>query len=49
MTTSDALATISVPPKEGDGVVSTVDAIDSTSYATQITDLFGDGVNRDET
>ena len=46
MTTSD-VATISVPPKEGDGVVSTVDAIDSTSYATQITDLFGDGVNRD--
>ena len=46
MTTSD-VATISIPPKEGDGVVSTVDAIDAASYATQITDLFGDGVNRD--
>ena len=46
MTTSD-VATISVPPKEGDGIVSTVDAIDATSYVTQVTNLFGDGVNRD--
>ena len=46
MTTSD-VATISVPPKEGDGVVSTVDAIDSTSYATQVTNILGDGVTRD--
>ena len=30
MTTSD-VATISVPPKEGDGVVSTVDTIDAAS------------------
>ena len=46
MTTSD-VATISVPPKEGDGVVSAVNAIDAASYVTQVTNILGDGVNRD--